>query len=134
MEVVTGERLGARAVFSAVRVIKMGSGVTRFRRNTSSADQKSRENQRADTVMARIFSVRDLLWLLVVVAIGIGYWREHQRPRPGRYYVIESADGATLTLVDSKTDVRQVMPAASLDPEDILRRAQKGISENPSPQ
>ena len=36
MEVVTGERLGARAVFFAVRVIKMGSGVTRFRRNTSS--------------------------------------------------------------------------------------------------
>ena len=58
--------------------------------------------------MARILTGRDLLWLLVVGALGIGYWRE--------------------------TDVRLVMPASSMDPKDILRRAQKGISENPSPQ
>jgi len=84
--------------------------------------------------MARILTGRDLLWLLVVGALGIGYWREHQRPRPKRYYVVENADGTTLTLVDSKTDVRLVMPASSMDTKDILRRAQKGISENPSPQ
>jgi hypothetical protein len=47
------------------------------------------------------FTIRDLLWLTLVVAMGLGWWLDHQMRHPTRYSVTEY--GPELTVTDNKT-------------------------------
>ena len=55
------------------------------------------------------FTIRDLLWLTLVVAMAVGWWLDHQ---PQRYKVIERdilSIGVSQILVDNKTGERRII-------------------------
>jgi hypothetical protein len=65
------------------------------------------------------FTIRDLLWLAVVVALAVGWWLNSRPQSPRRYDAYISGD--KLILEDKKTGVQMQMPSDSLDPKAILR-------------
>jgi len=62
------------------------------------------------------FTIRDLLWLTLVVALIVGWWIDHPRTAKDRYRVSVSIDGKTITLLDSETGVMRQMPSESMAP------------------
>jgi hypothetical protein len=73
------------------------------------------------TTMRLRFTVRDLLWLTVVVALFAGYWHERSRHEPKQYDVDLSDDGTTLRIVNNESGVVLSMPSSGLDKHKILQ-------------
>jgi hypothetical protein len=63
------------------------------------------------------FAIRDLLWLTVVVALGVGWWKEHQR-----------AEHAT-ALAIQKSQLEQINAAAIAAWRRDLRQMTRGPLE-----
>ena len=52
------------------------------------------------------FTIRDLLWLTLVVALVVGWWLDHRQPgvqMPRPYSVSVSADGKFLNVLNDET-------------------------------
>jgi len=49
------------------------------------------------------FTIRDLLWLTLVVAMGVGWWLDHQRLSEPRYSFITEANGTKNVLLDNNS-------------------------------
>jgi len=62
------------------------------------------------------FTIRDLLWLTLVVALAVGWCVDHRRLTSDRYRVSVSSDGQTLSLTDSTTGIVLQVPSKSLAP------------------
>lgn len=59
------------------------------------------------------FAIRDLLWLTIVVALGVGWWREHRRAEDATALAagrsqLEQINAAAVAAW--KRDLRQVLP------------------------
>jgi len=54
------------------------------------------------------FSVRDLLWLTLTVALTAGWWLDHWRYRDE--WVQESLDRDKIVLLQRSTEVRHIIP------------------------
>jgi hypothetical protein len=61
------------------------------------------------------YTIRDLMWFTLVLALCALYWRDHRTPPSTRYQVRQSADGKNLVLIDTDTGVSLSMPSDSLD-------------------
>lgn len=66
-------------------------------------------------------TTRDLLWLMLVVALFAGNWYERSRCGPRQYDAYLDDDGVTLRIVNNDTGVVLSMPSANLDKQAILR-------------
>lgn len=59
------------------------------------------------------FAIRDLLWLTIMVALGVGWWREHRRAENATAFAagksqLEQINAAAVAAW--RRDLRQVLP------------------------
>jgi hypothetical protein len=62
------------------------------------------------------FTIRDLLWLTLVVAMAVGWWLEHRSCTNGRY-MFRNINGHAFEIIDTKTGVK--IHREDLDLEDF---------------
>ena len=62
------------------------------------------------------FTIRDVLWLTVVVALVVGWWIDHRRVTPEDRKILKLAKELGLTIEEAKTGGPPPGPKAVLVP------------------